>query len=179
MNLFMAALNEQSYKQLKPLADRLIEIHNLRFMKRKGTLSEGVKFEPHRLIDEENRLEEQLLYSGLRIGIRKDNLLDSKYEVDAYDDLKAATLLLQPEIQPLFKELGDYLITAATLKKLLPRYIALFDSLDLDDLIATKAEFSAQIPKEAYHSALAKKRRMMEFCVEHNYSMLNMITGDA
>ncbi len=179
MNLFMAALNEQSYNQLKPLADRLKEINNLRFMKRKGTLPEGIKFEPHRLIDEENRLEERLIYSGTRMGLRWDNLHDSKREVDAYDDLTGTVRRLQPEIQPLFKELGDYLITADTLKKLLPRYIALFDSLDLDDLIANQTEWGAEIPHEAYHSALAKKRRMMEFCVKHNCAMLNKITGDA
>lgn len=178
MNLFMAALNEQSYNQLKPIADRLKEIDSLRFMKRKGTLPPGVKFEPYQLIDEESRLEGQLVHSGVRMGLRKENLYDNEREVTAYLDLTWTIKRMQSEIQPVFKELGDYLIPAAWLKERLPQYIALFNSLDLDDLIANKTEWGREIPHAAYHSALDKKRRMMEFCVKHGYSMLNMIVGE-
>ncbi len=175
MNHLFVALDAQGYQQVKPIADKYLETHKLGMDKTFNRLPPGIDVNPHEIIKQEQELEADVWEKALEVAKNSKNFSDFDWEVTAYDDLKHAIRKVSPKADALLHELGELLITADKIKELYPQWIALLDSLNIEEVIKTKAEFTDRIPMSSYLSVLKKQKDMLRYCVYYSYALLNMV----
>jgi hypothetical protein len=178
MNLLLVALDQQGYQQIKPIVDKLIEADERMEADWHRELKEDDNVTPKQLRFDVEKLETEVVRTGIRVAVRKDNLWEDLQEITAYNDLTETIGRIKPETEELLTELDDYLLPANKLSQLFPRFTSLLQSLNLEQVIKSHAYFRDEIPPRVYLTALDKNNRMMDFCVKHGLALLSIVTGE-
>lgn len=175
VDLFMIALDPSDVKHFTPIVKRLAQLWRreadiIAGKRPFGTLDENGPF-----YDEDEELHLKLYDLGIKYA--KHTVILEDYDVreaTAFHDVISAIEEINPEAEDMFFTLGSTLVTASDVKKYYPLQEKLLASLKLDKIIAEDTEFGRDIDASSYKSALAKYRKILKYCAEHGYALLNV-----
>lgn len=177
MHILLAAVDNQGYKEIEPFVKRLIELDELEVARRNNQLPEGQTIKTHELVREQRTLNSRIVGIGVRVAKQKASLLESNLEAAAYDGLVNTLEDVRPDAEQLLFELTDYLIPAKRLAELYPQLLGILQEVNIDDVVRNKVEFE-DIHPGVYFRTLDKVKRIMEYCVQHGYALLGIVSGE-
>ncbi len=179
IDLCKIAIESKNVTHFKPIVKRLAQLRKRFSDQVTGKIPLGTRAENEPFDIEETELRHKFYELGLKHAKHKEVLDDFDIrETTAFFDLIDAIEEIVPESHDVLHKLGSALVTASDIKKYYPMLEKLLASLDLDKIIAEDTEFGRKLPASSYKSALAKYRKILKYCAEHGYALLNIAVGD-
>lgn len=200
MFVLFSALDDQGYKEVKPLVERLEKTSEKRRQKEENwrdlpgigkdlqdLLPEEIKAHIKYEEAEENESESdeisQMTYDlytlATKLGKRNIEIGEEDDKFLAFEDLHDTLKEVNQETKSFFDELvGTSLISSMKLPDILKRYISILKTTDLDIIIVKKADNSDRIPIEVYKDVLGTETEMMSYAVHYQLSLLTLYIYD-